>query len=211
MQQNKLIEIFEDKNLIHRIQNRLPSLFQLAEEESSRAGKIGMQVGSLRENIIIALLIYKFGLKSIDTNIPITSKEIDVKLYGQPISIKTITGKLLTGIKMIWTVDPISALEFMNKYKPECDMLLIQINWNSMGNFYYLPLDSQIRCFNALGRQAYIKLPKQGTNPRGVELSKDAVIALVNDSGTKKIEIYWKKSTIKFDAYKRWIDLWEKD
>jgi len=111
IQQNKLIEIFEDKNLIHKIQNRLPSLFQLAEEESSRAGKIGMQVGSLRENIIIALLIYKFGSKNIDTNIPITRKEIDVKLYGQLISIKTITGKLLTGIKMIWTVDPISALE----------------------------------------------------------------------------------------------------
>jgi len=80
-----------------------------------------------------------------------------------------------------------------------------------MGNFYYVPLDSQIRCFNALGRQTYIKLPKQGTNPRGVELSKDAVIALVNDSATRTIEIRWKKSQIKFDAYQRWIDLWEKD
>jgi len=210
-QQNKLIEIFEDKDLIHKIQNRLPSLFQLAEEESSRAGKIGMQVGSLRENIIIALLIYKFGYNNIDTDVPITKKEIDVKLYGQPISIKTITGRLLTGIKMIWTVDPISALEFMQNYKPECDMLLIQINWNAMGNFYHIPLESQIRCFNVLGRQTYIKLPKPGTNPRGVELSKDALIALVNDRATKTIEIHWKKSPIKFDAYKRWIDLWEKD
>ena len=78
-----------------------------------------MQVGSIRENIIIALLIYKFGHKNIDTNIPITKKEMDVKLYGQPISMKTITGRLLTGIKMILTVDPISALEFMRNYKPE--------------------------------------------------------------------------------------------
>jgi hypothetical protein len=170
-----------------------------------------MQVGSLRESIIIALLIYKFGSKNIDTNIPITRKEIDIKLYGQPISIKTITGKSLTGIKMIWTVDPISALKFMHNYKPECEMLLIQINWNAIGNFYYVPLDSQIRCFNALGRQTYIKLPKPGTNPRGVELSKDAAIALVNDSGTNKIGIHWKKSPIKFDAYERWIDLWEKN
>ena len=211
MQQHNLIEIFEDKDLIHKIQTRLPSLFQLAEEECSRAGKIRMQVGSTRETIIIALLIYKFGPINIDTNIPITKKEIDVKLYGQPISIKTITGKMLTGIKMIWTVDPISALEFKRNYKPECDMLLIQINWNDMGNFYYIPLDSQIRCFNELGRETYIKLPKQGTNPRGVELSKNAVIALVNDSATKTIEIHWKKSQIKFDGYQRWIDLWEKD
>lgn len=211
MEQNRLLEIFEDKNLMQRIQNRLPSLFQLAEEESSRAGKIGMQVGSLRENIIIALLIYKLGSENIDTNIPITEKEVDLKLYGKPISIKTITGKFLTGIKMIWTVDPISAHQFMVNYKPECDMLLIQINWNGIGNFYYIPLYSQKRCFNALGRQTYIKLPKQGTNPRGVELSKDAILCLINDDFTKRIEICWEKSPIKYDAYKRWIDLWEKD
>jgi hypothetical protein len=211
MQRNRLLEIFEDKYLIQRIQNRLPSLFQLAEEESSRAGKIGMQVGSLRENIIIALLIYKFGPENIDTNIPITEKEVDVKLYGEPISIKTITGKSLTGIKMIWTVDPISANEFMQHYKPECDMILVQVNWHTIGSFYYIPLDSQIRCFNTLGRTTYIKLPKQGTNPRGVELSKDAIISLINDEFTKKIEIHWKKSPIKYDAYRRWIDLWQKD
>ena len=41
--------------------NRLPYLFHLAELDSSRAGKIGMEVGSLRERIIVALLIYKFG------------------------------------------------------------------------------------------------------------------------------------------------------
>ena len=58
---NHLAEIFEDKALIDRIKRRLPYLYQLAEFESSRAGKIGMQVGSLRENIIVALLIYKFG------------------------------------------------------------------------------------------------------------------------------------------------------
>lgn len=211
MQPNRLNEIFEDKNLIQKIQNRLPSLFQLAEEESSRAGKIGMQVGSLRENIIIALLVYKFGSTNIDTNIPITEKEVDVRLYGKPISIKTITGKSLSGIKMIWTVDPISAREFLQNYKPECAMLLIQINWNDIGNFYYIPLEAQVRCFTSLGRQTYIKLPKEGTNPRGVELSKDAVVTLINDGSTKKIEIHWKKSPIKFDAYKRWIDLWEKD
>ena len=43
-----LSEIFNDKALIDRIKSRLPYLYQLAELESSRAGKIGMQVGSLR-------------------------------------------------------------------------------------------------------------------------------------------------------------------
>jgi len=41
---NKIDELFSD-NLI---QEKLPKLFQLAELESSRAGKIGMEVGSVR-------------------------------------------------------------------------------------------------------------------------------------------------------------------
>jgi len=57
----KLIEIFADKNLVEKIKKRLPYLFQLAELESSRAGKTRMEVGSVRERIIVALLIYKFG------------------------------------------------------------------------------------------------------------------------------------------------------
>jgi len=57
---SRLIEIFEDVKLVNRIETRLPYLFQLAELESSRAGKIGMEVGSLRERIVVALLIYKF-------------------------------------------------------------------------------------------------------------------------------------------------------
>ncbi len=61
MMPDRLAEAFTDEKLVDRIKTRLPYLFQLAELESSRAGKIGMEVGSLRERIIIALFIYKFG------------------------------------------------------------------------------------------------------------------------------------------------------
>ncbi len=83
---SRLIEIFEDENLINKIKRRLPYLFRIAELESSRAGKIGMEVGSLRERIIAALLIYKFGERNVETEIPITKREVDVKLFAQPIS-----------------------------------------------------------------------------------------------------------------------------
>ena len=56
-------QLFEDEETVRRINNRLPRLFQLAELESSRAGKVGMEVGSVRERIIVALLMYKFGEK----------------------------------------------------------------------------------------------------------------------------------------------------
>jgi hypothetical protein len=86
-----ITDLFTDQNTIARIQMRLPALFQIAESESSRAGKVGMEVGSARERILIALLIYKFGEANVETAIPITEPEMDVKVFGCPISIKTIT------------------------------------------------------------------------------------------------------------------------
>jgi hypothetical protein len=56
---------------------KLPYLFQLAEIDNSRNGKLGMEIGSARERIVIALLIYKFGEKNIKTDIAITKSEID--------------------------------------------------------------------------------------------------------------------------------------
>lgn len=135
---SRLIEIFEDKKLIEKIQRRLPYLFQLAELESSRAGKIGMEVGSVRERIIVALLIYKFGEANVETEIPITEPEVDAKLLGEPVSIKTITGKSFSGVKLIWTVDAQKAKEFSEEYSPHCDILLVQINWKGAGGFYYI-------------------------------------------------------------------------
>lgn len=64
---SKVIEIFEDEVLGKRIMNKLPHLFSIAELESSRAGKIGMEVGSIREKILTALLIYKFGERNVET------------------------------------------------------------------------------------------------------------------------------------------------
>lgn len=68
-------EIFTDKDTVSKIQAKLPRLFRIAEIESSRAGKIGMEVGSLREQVIIGLLIHKFGDKKVNTQIPITESE----------------------------------------------------------------------------------------------------------------------------------------
>ena len=207
----KIEELFTDKKLIEKIQKKLPKLFQLAELESSRAGKIGMEVGSIREKIIVALLIYKFGEKNIDTEIPITESEIDVKVFGNPVSIKTITGKNIGSIKLIWTVDAKKASEFRRNYKPNCDMILVHINWNKEGALFYIPLHIQHAVLKQLGVKKYIKLPKAGTNPRGVEITTNALRILVNHNKTLRINIEWFKKDIKFNAFKRWLDLWEQD
>jgi hypothetical protein len=205
---SRLSEIFEDAALVAKVKRRLPYLFQLAEMESSRAGKVGMEVGSVREKIIVALLIYKFGETNVDTNIPITQQEVDVRLFGDPISIKTITGGSLGGVKLIWTVDPQKAKDFQTNYTPRSEILLVQVNWGGSGGFFYFPLSAQMQVFNAMGRGSYITLPKPGTNPRGVEISKEALSKLVVHSTSKKIDINWQRSQIQSNPYKRWVDLW---
>lgn len=208
---SRLIEIFEDEKLVEKIGRRLPYLFQLAELESSRAGKTGMEVGSVRERIIVALLIYKFGEANVETEIPITEPEVDTKLLGETVSIKTITGKSFGGVKLIWTVDAQKAKEFCESYYPHCDILLVQINWNDTGGFYYIPLATQKRLFDKIGRENYIRLPKPGTNPRGVEITKGALSSLVEDSMSRRIVINWQRTKIEFNPYKKWVDLWRED
>lgn len=208
---SRLIKIFDDEKLIEKIKKRLPHLFQLAEVESSRAGKIGMEVGSLRERIVVALLIYKFGEEYVETELPITEPEVDMRLFGQPVSIKTITGKGFSGVKLIWTVDARKAREFRENYYPRCDILLVQINWNDTGGFYYIPLEAQKRLFEDIGREKYIKLPKPGTNPRGVEITKEALSCLVEDKEAKVVEIVWQRSKIDYNPYKRWVDYWREE
>ncbi|MDR2116538.1 MAG: ThaI family type II restriction endonuclease, partial [Planctomycetaceae bacterium] len=141
---NEICQLFEDKSLVSRIKIKLPQLFQLAELESSRAGKIGMEVGTVREKIISALLIYKFGEENVETEFT-TKAEVDVKLFGNPISIKTITGRIPSGVKLIWTVDHQKALEFSSKYIPSCDMIFVQINWDNGGGFYYISKEIQTK------------------------------------------------------------------
>ena len=85
-------DLFADKEYIKTIQKKLPKLFDIASIESSRAGKIGMQVGSLRETVLISLLFFAFGEDKVNADFPITTSEKDAEVNGDPISIKTITG-----------------------------------------------------------------------------------------------------------------------
>lgn len=210
MNLKEIRDLFLDKETIHKVQTRLPKLFHIAELEASRAGKVGMEVGSAREKVIIALLIYKLGKENINALIPITEPETDVIVRGKPYSIKTITGN--GGVKAIWTVDAESASNFINNYKPKCDILLVKICWGCQeGGFYLIPLEIQNKIFKRLGKDGYLKMPKAGTNPRGVEFSKDAIKSMLTDSGTLKIPIHWKKDILEYDTYKKWVEYWSED
>lgn len=202
------MEAFADTALVEKIKKKLPNLFFLAELDASRAGKIGMEIGSVRERIIVALMIYKYGKENVRTDIPITETEVDVIVRDHPASIKTITGTRIGGVKAIWTVDAQKSREFVAGYNPRFDILLIQVNWGGVGIFANIPVEAQKDVFKKLGRDRYFSLPKPGTNPRGVEFSKDTMLALVAHQDTRKMEIVWTRPTEVYDQYKRWTDYW---
>lgn len=167
-----------------------------------------MEVGSVRERIIIALMMHKFGVENVKTDIPITETEIDVIVHDHPLSIKTISGARIGGVKAIWTVDAQKAREFVAQYKPKYDMLLVQVNWGGTGVFAYIPLKVQEEIFSSFGRDKYFSLPKQGTNPRGVEFSKEAMMRLSLHPDIKRIIVPWIRPIEKFNQYQRWLDYW---
>ncbi|MBS3091323.1 ThaI family type II restriction endonuclease [Candidatus Pacearchaeota archaeon] len=208
---NKIVdikELFIDNTAVSEIQAKLPRLFRIAEIESSRAGKIGMEVGSLREKVIGGLLIYKFGEANVNTEIPITESETDVIVAGKNLSVKTITGN--GGVKAVWTVDAESSKNFIDNYIPKCDILLIRIWWGeNKDSLFFIPLNVQKEIFNSLGKEKYLKMPKAGTNPRGVEFSKESIQKMLQHHKTLKIKINWIKQDIPYNVYKRWIDFWK--
>lgn len=206
-----IYSLFEKEETVKRIQSKLPKLFQIAEIESSRAGKIGMEVGTIRERILVALLLYVYGENNVETNIPTTETEIDVKLFDFPISIKTFTGKKWSSVKLIWTVDPYKVKQFQDNYIPKCGMLLTQVNWGGLGGLFYFSVQSQRKILDKIGRERYIKLPVQGTNPRGVEISAEALTLLAAQEDTKKILLSWSKQNIELNVFERWTELWASD
>lgn len=216
-----LQELFGDEEVCAKIRRKLPFLFALAEQQASRAGRVGMEVGTLREQILVALLIYKFGEDSVNLG-PITEPEIDVWVKGSPLSIKTVTTKSIKSmgipaVKVIWTVDWERVKKFAEDYRPKCDMLLAIVRWNGEGGLYGIPLEAQEEVFESLGRERYLRLPKRGTNPRGVEISPNAMKALIEHPRTQALLIEWRRPTDleakegRLAPYKRWLHYWQSD
>jgi len=214
-----LDELFRDDKLCEKIRRKLPFLFALAEQQASRAGRVGMEVGTLREQILIALLIYKFGEASMDLDIPIAEHEVDVHVLGHPLSIKTVAAQSqrAPAVKIIWTVDWKKVEEFVETYEPKCDMLLVIVRWGGIGGFYGIPLQAQKEVFEQLGKEKYLRRPKQGTNPRGVDISSVAVEELLKHSLIKALPIEWQRPIdltereLRLAPYKRWLQYWQEE
>jgi len=61
-------DIFTSVEFQDLIKSKLPKLFEIAEVESTRGGKIGMEVGILRERVLTSFFISKVGEDNVDSD-----------------------------------------------------------------------------------------------------------------------------------------------
>ena len=202
-------KLFSDpfKSKIERV---LPTLFNMAELENKRGNKLGMEVGTTRERVIIALFMYAHGQNAVEFP-PTTSPELDAVVCGQEVSIKTKSTKGYNGVKLYWASDWGKMDAFVHSFAPSSDLLYVQILWGDTGGFYLIPRDVQQEVLNQLD-EGFFKIPKRNTNPRGVEFSKAAMQHLLEHRQTLSLPIYWKRDQsllVERALYGRWIDLWD--
>ena len=85
-------------------------------------------------------------------------------------------------------------------------MLFSHINWDGEGGLHYFTKDIQKSVLVEIGRLEYIKLPKPGTNSRGVEISTQAIRILAEHPRSMKITVKLEKKENQFDSYKHGLE-----
>jgi hypothetical protein len=200
-------DIFTSVEFQDLIKSKLPKLFEIAEVESTRGGKIGMEVGILRERVLTSFFISKVGEDNVDSDSSATENSKDVQVNGDDISIKTFTGSGYSGVKIFWTSDTESAKRVMDTYTPKFDLIVANIHWGSnKGGLYYVDKQTQRQVMDSVGRNKFLKI-SSGSNNRGITYGTDVLKKLLNHENTLKIEIDWVKTNEKFNIFERWVKL----
>ncbi len=194
-----------------RIQRVLPTLFNMVELENRRGKRLGMEVGTARERVLIALFMYVYGVDSVEFP-PSTSPALDVLVNNHPVSIKTKSTGGLGGVKLVWTVDWDKIDDFLGTYAPSSHLLYVNVLWGKTGRMFLFPQQVQEEVMRALTISGYTKVPPRGTNPRGVEISRDAMHLLQTHQNTQSLPIEWNRDPsllVERALYHRWIQLWD--
>jgi len=192
---SSIASVFREPKFRKLVQENLPSMFKEARREAETYSNI-MNVGSHRKRKIINLLIKHIGNDRIEDVFSSTMAEIDIKIDSIPISIKTISNN--NSLKMKWTMDYKIVAEIMTEYTPRYDLILARINWDMNDRYqpsglFFIPKQTQTNIMQRLGRENYLRPPKEGTNSRGVSLTKQAYEDWLTDTSTLRIAVDWKQ------------------
>lgn len=198
------MEWFENIEFVNLVKSKLPKLFRLAELETMRGGKIGMEVGVLRERILTAFIIKCFGKENVKSDFSSTENSKDVKVFEDVLSIKTFTNNGFGGVKVFWASDNESVKKAVENYRPQNHLLISNIKWGKTDNgIFLIPLDVQNEILEHNGILKYLKI-NTGNN-RGISFHTETFKSLLSHPNTKKIQIDWNLPILNFDVYDRWI------
>jgi len=191
---NLITSAFNDPVFKKMVQGKLPKLFKEAQTEAETYSNT-MAVGLHRKKKIIGLLIKFLGSTKVDDVFSTKMSELDVRIDNHEISIKTISNN--NALKITWTTESKKVALLMKEYIPRYDIILAKINWDMKdiyqpSGLFFIPKDTQKNILYKLGRNNYIKPPKEGTNAKGIQLTKQAFKELLADNDTLHIDVDWK-------------------
>ncbi len=199
------MEWFNNETFTSIVKNNLPKLFKKAEIESMRGGKIGMEVGVLRERVLIALLLKSFGENNVRFDFSSTDNSKDTQVFDDVLSIKTFMNNGYAGIKVFWASDNNTVKNAVNNYIPQNHLLVSNINWGTQdGGLYLINLSTQLQIFNSIGVEKYLKINKG--NNRGISIQTEVLKTLMSHQETKRIIVDWGDPKLNYNIYERWMN-----
>ena len=198
---NLIVQMFQSPDNLERIQKKLPRAFEMVRQQAS-----GPEVGVLREAVLIGMFMAFLGDEQVTPNESAVEADIDCYVGSVPLSIKTITGTGMGGIRIKWTSETEKAEEFISAFAPQCDLLVVRIVWSRTGRISYIPVEVQREVFSKL-KAKYLTYAG-GTNTRGVNLSREALSSMEKDERTVIMPLDWHESLQPQPRYERWVSFW---
>lgn len=199
---NLIVKILRSPYFIGNIEKKLPVAFEMVGQQAS-----GPEVGVLREAVLIGMFMAFFGDEQVTPNESAVEADIDCYVGNIPLSIKTITGTSMSGIRIKWTSETEKAEEFISAFSPRCDLLIARIVWNRIGRISYIPVEVQQDVFSKL-KAKYLSYAG-GTNTRGVNLSREALSSMEKDKRSVIMPLHWYESLQPQPRYERWVSFWK--
>lgn len=202
---NKCIkDLLTNKDKVKSFAKKLPIAFERADNEMPSNPAVGL----LREHIIIGYFISELGENLVQVPKG-NEKGFDATICGQELSIKTLKGPSLGGLKLVWTSDQEKAEKERDNYYPDIDIFFVFINWNeNKESVFYIPVDVQVEIFKKMGKDSYHKSVR-GTNNRGIEIKPLALKELLVHKNTSKCNVNWIRQGINYTPYERWEKFWK--
>lgn len=197
--------LFDNREMISKLAELLPFGFELA---ASRFSGSNPAIGKFREDCLAGFFASRFGgdMEPADSG---TTRGLDIRLCGEPISIKTRTGD--GAVKVIWTADSAKVKEEYKRFSPDCDILLINIFWKEIkDSIFFFTKEVQCDTMQEMTKDKYLKVGT-GTNHRGIEISADAIRKMKSDERTLRHQVHWKKMGLNTLPYLEWKNMWDED